>query len=35
LFIFGIRMLFDSVTRGYGDHSSITRPKEEVTHGGR
>jgi hypothetical protein len=25
----------DCVTRGYGDHSPRTRPKEEVTHGGR
>jgi hypothetical protein len=30
-----IRMLFDRVTRGYGDHPPLTRPKEEVTHGGR
>ena len=29
LFI-GIRTLFDRVTRGYGDHSPLTRPKEEV-----
>jgi len=34
LFI-GIRTLFDRVTPGYGDHSPLTRPKEEVTHGGR
>jgi hypothetical protein len=27
LFI-GIRTLFDRVTRGYGDHSPLTRPKE-------
>ena len=31
----GIRTLFDQITRGYGDHSPLTRPKEEVTHGGR
>jgi len=31
LFI-GIRTLFDRVTRGYGDHSPLTRPEEEVTH---
>ena len=31
----GIRTLCDQITRGYGDHSSLTRPKEEVTHGGR
>ena len=31
----GIRTLFARVTRGYGDHSPLTRPKEEVTHGGR
>jgi len=31
----GIRTLFDRVTRGYGDHSPLTRPEEEVTHGGR
>ena len=31
----GIRTLFDRVTRGYGDHSPLTRPKEEVTRGGR
>ena len=28
----GIVTLFDSVTRGYGDHSPLTKPKEEVTH---
>jgi len=28
-------MLCDCVTRGYGDHSPLTRPKEGVTHGGR
>jgi len=28
-------MLVDSVTRGYSDHSPLTRPKEEVTHDGR
>jgi len=26
----GIRTLFDQITRGYGDHSPLTRPKEEV-----
>jgi len=31
----GIRTLFDQITRGYGDHSPLTRPKEEVTHGER
>jgi len=30
--LIGIRMLFDRVTRGYGDHFPFTRPKEEVTH---
>jgi hypothetical protein len=33
--IIGIRTLFDRVTRGYSDHYPLTRPKEEVTHGGR
>ena len=31
----GQRSQFDQVTRSYGDHSPLTRPKEEVTHGGR
>ena len=31
MYIIGIRTLCDSVTRGYGDHSPLTRPKEEVT----
>jgi len=31
----GIRTLCDRATRGYGDHSPLARPKEEVTHGGR
>jgi hypothetical protein len=30
-----LNMLCLNVTRGYGDHSPLTRPKEEVTHGGR
>ena len=30
-----LNMLCDWVTRGCGDHSPLTRPKEEVTHGGR
>ena len=35
ILLIGIRTLFDGVTRGYGDHSPLTRPEEEVTHGGR
>jgi len=31
----GIRTLCGQITRGYCDHSPLTRPKEEVTHGGR
>ena len=30
-----LNMLCLNATRGYGDHSLLTRPKEEVTHGGR
>jgi len=32
MLFFGFRTLFDSVTRGYGDHSPLTRPEEKVTY---